>query len=473
MNQTATTQATANPTNIVNLPAPSPNRKPAPAKPKEIKRGGRQVRHLAQSVILEETGTSALVRLAMFVTCAAITLLIAWAALTRVQEVAVTQGTVTPASRIQDLQHLEGGIVQQIMVQDGQMVEAGQPLIRLQPAQATSELEQMRARQAGLTLKVERLRAFVENRQPDFSMVGKGYEALAQDQINILRSQIATRESGEAVIFAQIEQRRSEIRLYEDQLKSVDEQVKLLDQELAMREELLSKGLVSKVVYLDNKRELARVKGEKSRIQGQIGTAIQALAEVRQRLADLRAQTIQKSLDEVGVSAGELAQVQESLLKLEDRVNRLDIIASTRGLVQGLMVKTIGAVVAPGAIIGQIIPIADKMEVEAKISTKDIGHINVGQSVAVKVATYDYARFGAIVGTLTGISPTTYLDAEGNPYYKGQVELSKNYAGADPKRNHVLPGMTVQADVITGEKTLLEYLLKPVYVALNSSFQER
>ena len=467
MNQTAVNQ------NIVNLPAPQNNPKSAPVKTKSIKRGGRQVRHLAQSVILEETGTSALVRLAMFVTCSAITLLVIWAALTSVQEVAITQGTVVPSSRIQDLQHLEGGIVQQILVQDGQTVEAGETLVRLSPAQATSELEQMRARQAGLLLKVERLRAFVENRQPDFSMVGKGYEALAQDQLNILKSQNMAKESSEAVITAQIGQRRSELRLYEDQVKSVEEQANLLEQELSMREELLAKGLVSRVVYLDNKRELARVRGESARIRGQIGTAVQALVEVRERLVDLRVQSVQKVLDEIGVSTSELAQVQESLLKLEDRVNRLDIVASTRGLVQGLAVKTVGAVVQPGAVIGQIIPIAEQMKVEIKISTKDIGHVVAGQPVSVKVATYDFARFGALKGMLTSISPNTFLDEEGNPYYKGSVELEQNYVGANPQRNHVLPGMTAQADIITGDKTLLQYLLKPIYVALTSSFQER
>jgi len=440
---------------------------------KSSKRGSRQVRHLAQAIILEESGTSAMVRYALYVTCACITAVLIWAGLTNIEEMAATQGTVLPSSSIQDLQHLEGGIVGEILAHDGDLVEAGQPLIRLSPAQAQSDLEQTRARQAGLLLKAERLRAFVENRDPNFSVAGPGWDALVADQTQIWHAQVGARNSGRSIADAQVNQRTSEIQLYERQLKSTADQASFLHEEEGMRSELLAKGLVSRVVYLDTKRELARVEGERSRILGEVVTSQRALAEAKTRYLDVDAQLNQKATDELGAATSELAQVEESLSRLEDRVTRLDILSSTRGLVQGLTVKTIGAVIQPGQIVGQIVPVSEDMDVECRILTRDIGHIAVGQAVNVKITAYDYSKFGAIDGTLTNISANTFMDEDGKPYYKGTVRLAHNYAGSNPGRNRILPGMTVSAEIRTGSKTLLEYLLKPIYVALSSSFHER
>lgn len=439
----------------------------------EIKRAGRQIRHLAQSIVLEESGTSSLVRSAMMVTSGSVMTFLIWSGFTKIDEVAVTLGAIMPSGQIQTVQHLEGGIVNEILVRDGELVEPGQPLVRLSQTQALSELEQMRAREATLLLRSERLRAFADGREPDFTIVAAGFEHLAIDQLAIMKAQDLARLSARAVIEAQVEQRRSDIRLYEEQLKAVGHQLEMVSQETAMREELLARQLGTRLSLVEIQRELARVQADRARLLGQLGTAQQALGESKSRLLDHQATLYKTTLDELGTVTAELAQVQESMGRLEDRVNRLDVGSPVRGLVQGLKVVNAGSVIQPGGIITQIVPVDQDLLVETRITTRDIGFVAVGQTATVKVSTYDSGRYGNIKGKLTGISPTTFLDEQGQPYYRGLIALETNYVGKNPAKNHVLPGMTVSAEITTGQKTLLQYLLKPVYVSLAQSFRER
>lgn len=431
------------------------------------------MRHLAQSIVLEESGTSALVRAALGVSSAAILLFVGWAALTHVEEVAVTLGQVVPSGQVQAVQHLEGGIVSEILVQEGELVDVGQPLIRLNPAQTQGDYDQNKARMVALELRAERLRAFVEGREPNFSFVGPGFDSLVKDQTAIYQVQKQAREAGRAVIQAQIEQRRSDMRLYEEQLKAISEQLRIVTEELNMRGELLAKGLVSKVLYLETQRQMAQIQGEKARVLGQMRTASEALGEAQKKLNENEASLHKQAMDEMGLTTAELAQVRESMARMQDKVTRLDVKAPVRGLVQGMKVVNPGAVVQPGGLVAQIVPVDNEMQVETRITTRDIGHIGVGQPVTVKVNTYDFSRYGSVKGTLIGVSPTTFMDEQNQPYYKGLVSLQKNYVGNDPAHNRVLPGMTVQADIITGDKTLLQYLLKPIYSSMHQAFHER
>jgi HlyD family type I secretion membrane fusion protein len=175
---------------------------------------------------------------------------------------------------------------------------------------------------------------------------------------------------------------------------------------------------------------------------------------------------------EVGTGAAELAQVAESLARAVDRANRLTIDSPVRGIVQNLQIRTIGGVIPAGGALMDIVPVDDELLVEARVSTRDRGHVHEGQQASVKITTYDFVRYGAVHGIVTSISPTTFVDEkDGQPYYKAMVALDHPWVGSSD--NGLLPGMTVQADVITGEKTLLQYLLKPIFVSLAHAFHER
>ncbi len=441
--------------------------------PVNFKVGSRQARYLAQSVVLEEAGSSSLIRMGMFTVGAVVVAFLAWAYFTEVDEVAVTYGEVVPSGQIQTVQHLEGGIVSEILVQEGQIVQAGDTLIKLDPAQVYSERAQMQARRASLLLQAERLRAIGMDREPDFSIVGKDYASMAEDQMDIYRVQTGAQESSRQVLANQIEQSNTELQVLNEQENTLRRHLKIVEDDLRMREKLYKQGLTSKVVYLDLKREANQSLGDVNKIVKEKLMAMEASKEAQSRLAQDIAKAKEQALQEMGSVTAELAQVREAIAKLEDRVRRLEVKAPVHGIVKGLKATTVGGVLAPGAVITDIVPLDKELIVETKITTKDVGHMRLGQPVTVKITSFDFARYGGITGELTSISATTFMNEKEEPYYKGLIALDRSYVGYDPSSNRVMPGMTVQADVTTGKKTLLQYLLKPVYASVNEAFRER
>ena len=447
---------------------------PSPMGPPKLEKATRQIRHLAQFAIVEESGISAVSRAAVIIVSAVVAAFVVWASFMRIDEVAVTFGTAVPSRSVQVVQHLEGGIVREILVEDRAMVEAGQVLVRLDPIQASAELEQAQSRRAGLAIKSERLRAFVENRQPDFSGFGVKYAPMIVDQLDILRANTERWSSQRKVFEEQIMQKREEIRAAQNQQRSAEEQLKLVSEEVGMREQLYNSGYSSKVDFYAVRRQRAAVEAELSRLKGQEATAAKALEELAKRIGDLDNNIRQDTLGELGTVSTELVQVEESMSRLHDRVNRLEIVSPAKGFVQNLKAKTVGAVVPAGGMLMEIVPVDDELLVETRISTRDVGHLHSGQKVIIKVASYDFVRFGSVEGTLRDISATTYVDEKDNqPYYKGWVLLQHPYVGKTEGQNRILPGMTVQADIITGDKTLLQYLLKPLQASFSQAFRER
>ncbi len=449
------------------------NKDEKPLHPVNFKVGSRQTRYLAQSVVLEEAGSSSLIRAGMFTVGMVIVAFIAWSYFTEVDEVSVSFGEVIPSGQIQTIQHLEGGIVSEILVTEGQIVEAGDPLIKLDPAAAYSEQAQMRARRASLLLKAERLRAFGTGRQPDFTIVGPEFANMVDDQKTIYNIQNSSQQSRQEVLANQIEQTRTELDVLDEQESTMRKHQKIVQDELKIREKLYKKGLASKVVYLELKREANQSRGDVNKIVQERLKALEAHEEAKNRLNQDIAKTKEEALQEMGTVTSELAQVREAISKLEDRVKRLEVIAPVRGIVKGLQATTVGGVLSPGATITEIVPLDKELIVETKIATKDVGHMRVGQPVTIKITSFDFARYGGITGELSSISATTFLNEQQEPYYKGKVALDRSYVGYDPESNQIMPGMTVQADVTTGKKTLLQYLLKPVYSSVNEAFRER
>lgn len=437
-------------------------------------RGSRQIRYLAQFVLLEEKGMSWLAGAAVLLVAALVVAFVAWASLIKIDEVAVTYGSVTPRSKVQVVQHLEGGIVRDILVEERQMVEQGTVLARLDPVQATAELEQIRARQASLRLREERLRAFLFGREPDFKVADERFAHLIADQDGIFRAAQSRWKSQRAVLEGEILQKEAEASAAAHQMTAVRKQVALLGEEVEMQRTLFQQGHASKVRFFEIQREKAAAESELSRLEGQKDTSEKAVIELRERIGDLDNNQRQDAVGELGTVTAELAQVDEALSRAQDMVTRLEVTAPVTGYVQNLQVRNPGTVIPAGGVLMEVVPTDDELRVEAKIQTRDVGHVAPGQPVKVKVSSYDFVRYGAIGGRLEYVSATTYVDEQnGQPYYKGVVSLPRTYLGENPEENVVLPGMTVQADIVTGEKTLLEYLLKPIYVSMAHAFRER
>lgn len=443
-----------------------------PHKKRRVRADARLLTHMSRPLILEEGGPPRGVQHLLLAVSLLVGMFIIWAAVTEMPESAVAQGQVIPKGSVHVVQHLEGGIVSEIFVDEGEVVEAGQTVLRLEAASALSELEQLRAREAGLALQTERLRAFVLDREPDFS-VGAAYPALVRDQKQILKIQIRARARQKTVLSSRIGQRKAELSTLRQQERHLRTQVRLIREQVGMRKKLLDKGLVSRTLFLDTERGLTQALGDLARVVGEQARVREALNEARGSLIELDARLSNEALTEMGSLSSELAQVRESLAKLEDRVSRLNVVAPARGVVKGLITRTIGAVITPGQELMQVVPLEDEMVAEVQIRPLDIGHLRVGQTARVKVTTYDVAQFGPLDGKVKHISATTFEDEKGEPYYKGVIELDKNYVGHDPAKNPILPGMVVDADISTGSKTLMRYLLKPVFRFVDTSFTER
>ena len=436
-------------------------------------RNRRFTRYLAQPLVLEELGPPGVLRATLGLLVFLVFGFVAWSAITRVAETTRAVGFVTPFGSVQSIQHLEGGIIAEILVRDGALVEAGKVLVRLDPTAALAELDSKETRLVALMLQANRLRAFAKERQPEYGNIPKKYKELIEDQLVILQLQEQARRGQRRVIHHQIEQRRAELRVLREEGLMLKERIAIATQMLEMREELFAKGLVSRILYLNTKQELNAAQGEFNKTRGKKLRARQAISETRGRLTQLDAELKNDAAIQMGQLTAEIAELRQTIARLRDRVNRHNIKSPVRGVVKGLAVNTIGGVVPSGGVIAEIVPLEEDLIVEARLSPADIGHLDIGQLAAIKVQTFDFARFGSIQGTLENISATTFKDQDGSVYYKGIIKLNQSHVGSDPNSNLILPGMTVDVDVTTGDRTLLRYLLRPVYESLDRAFGER
>lgn len=432
----------------------------------------KQTRFLSQAIQLEEAVNPHIIRATMSMVSLAIIAFLIWAGLTNINEVARTPGEVVPQGYQQTVQHFEGGIVKAIHVHEGQVVKEGQPLITLEDSILKDDLERVLVKQVGLELQEERLRAFIEGRRPNFRSLTNATGQMVEDEGTFFEGMRAAREKEQTIIRAQIEDRRQRIEALKSDLITARENLSIAEDMYQRRLSLNEKGYASDIRLLEDKRSLNQAKGELRRIQNETVSGRAEISEYEERLESLSARHRDEALERLSLVATEKAQNMEIVHKLKERMSRLDLRAPARGFVKGLNINTVGAVVQPGQTLLEIVPLDKHLEVAVKISPQDIGHIKVGQPVEVKFSTFDFSRYGSVTGQLEHISATTFAGEKGERYYQGRVLLEADYVGNDPG-NRIMPGMTVMADIITGKKTILEYMLRPIHISLKTAFTER
>lgn len=439
-----------------------------------LRLGSRERHLLSETALIEEEFLPAFVRPMLIVILAATVAFLIWAGITRVKEVAVAPGEVIPTSKVKVVQHLDGGVVAEIKVDERMQVQEGQELLRVDGAQVQAELRQMESRKAALRLRAERLSAFSEGRKPNFAAVAGAHAELLADQKDIYRAQEAARSSTLSVLDRQIAQRTQRIEQLEKSLSAAEEHVRLTRELTDMREDLAARRLVNRTVLLETRRARVTAEGEVARIREEIAVSRQELGETRSRRVDTINQLQREAASEMGAVRAEMAEIDESVTRIQSKVDRLIVRAPHRGLIQDLRVQTVGQVIQPGALLMQIVPDDTPLEAEVRIAPRDIGHVRVGQNVNLRVSSYDYTRFGYARGTLKRVSATSVSDAQATQmHYRAWVSLNAPYVGEVPGQNLLQPGMNLEADIVTGEKSLLTYLIKPVADALSRSFHER
>ena len=384
-----------------------------------------------------------------------------------------TNGEIVPSSYVQSIQHLEGGIVREILVRDDDAVKKGQVLIRLQGESVRSDYSRVIGKLNFLRLRAAGLRAFISGDRQEFDRLCRQNDEQSSTEEEILAVMLDSLKREQEILKQQLIQKEEQKKLLQQELSTARKSLTIARTSFKTQDKLYKERLVSETTYLAVVREMNQLQGQVNSLQIKINQAEDAIGEYQWRLQSIVTEAKDKALQQLAGVESDLEETNKIKEKLQQQIARLDIRSPVNGLVKGLEIHTVGGVIAPGRQLMEIVPAGSDLLAEVKISPNDIGHIKVGFPVIVKITSYDFSRYGAINGTVSGLSATTFANQRGQTYYKGMVTLEKNYVGNNPQQNLILPGMIVNADIITGEKSLLAYFLKPIYKALNSAFRER
>lgn len=401
----------------------------------------------------------------------ALVLLIVWAALAKVDEVTRGDGRVVPSRQLQVLQALDGGVVSQILVREGQVVEAGQLLLRIDETRATSGLRESTAQAFSLQVRVARLRAQAEGstfkppepKDPDD-------QHIIDEERRLYESRMSELETLVSINRQQVAQRQQELSEAQARRSAASRSLELAQQELNQTRPLLATGAVSQVDVLRLERDVTRNRGDMEQATAQIARAQAAIGEANRKVQETELNFRNDARKELAEAMGKISALSEGAVALNDKVDKTQVKSPVRGRVQRLMANTVGGVVSPGKDIVEIVPLDDTLVLEARVHPRDIAFIVPGQDANVKFTAYDFSIYGGLAAKVENISPDTVIDEKGNAYYLVRVRTTRpNFGDKLP----VLPGMTAEVDILTGQKSVLSYLLKPVLKAKAYALRER
>ena len=396
-----------------------------------------------------------------------------WGSFAEIRELAIGYGEITPSGHVQTIQHLEGGQVESINVREGQQVEAGTILVQLSPVATASDLNQLHVRAASLRLRKEMLKALIEERAPDLMALEKDYPDMAAEQMQVYTSKRDQISQEQRALKARVSRRQAEYEAAKLEAESLKRHIEINEEQLAIRSKLLESGYTSRRAFLQTKASLEEVKARRFSTLGRRDAAKELLNEAKSGFEGGKAESLNLLSEERYKVSAELAELIQQVAKYEDRVDRLVVKWPIRGIVLELAQKTPGEVVKPGDLVARVVPLGSSVVAEVRIDPKDVGHVRTGDLVEVKLSSFDPNLFGTIMGKVDVISASTFKNEDGEPYYKVIVALDQRYLGAGNRRRLIQPGMVVEAHIITGSKSLVKYLLKPVYRSLDIGFSER
>lgn len=406
---------------------------------------------------------------------AAVAGIVVWAYFASLEEVAVANGEVVPFGQIKVVQHLEGGIISDLRVREGDHVIAGEVVMKLDRNIIGSTREEVQIELDGLVLARARLEAEATGNALVFP------EDAAARRPELVAAERETYEGHGrefsatiAVLEEQRNQRDLEVRELKAQLRSAEDNLSLSSEKLSMSADLLEEGLTPKIEHKQLEQELRALEGEVRELKASVSRAQAGISEADKRINEERSRYQRRSLDELGAVERQIARAREELSRATDQVVRSEIRSPIEGVVKSIRHNTIGGVVRPGEPLMEIVPTQERLVVEARLDPTDIGYVSVGQPATVKISTYEFTRYGGLDGVVKSISADSHVDsASGRTFFKVITETDKTYLGAGPGDLPIAPGMEATVDIHTGSKSVLEYLLKPVIRAKSEAFRER
>ena len=428
-----------------------------------------------QKLILSEAEPARLQMLSSRIIMLLLVMFMVWSFLAEVDEFAIATGVVVPQEQLKLIQHLEGGIIEEIKISEGDIVEVGQVLLKLNLGAAGISRDEKKAELDALLLTRSRLQAEVDNSQPVFD------EEIAARQSGLVRTELAAyqgrRQEHEQALLVrtkQIQQRKLEVAELKEKQRALKRDLMIQKQQVDVSDELLTKGLSSKIEHLQVLEKYEASRGEVAILRQAIPRARAALEQASLERQELKKKYQRRALDEQAVVERQIVRLKELLTRVDDQQQRTNVKSPIQGVVKRLRHTTLGGVVKPGEVIMEIVPISDNLVIEAQLSPVDRGYVRVGQLVVVKVTTYDYARYGGLEGTVSRIGADSQKDPDtGIDYFEVIAKTDKIFLGDDPKELNITPGMEATVEINTGSRSVMSYLIAPVLKIRDESFRER
>lgn len=417
-------------------------------------------------------------RVSLFAVALLIVFFVAWAAITQVEEIARGQGKVIPVSRTQVIQASEASVVQEIAVKIGQIVKKGDLIVRLDDTATTSTLGELEARARALRVQIARLG--LEQIGDMVSPIACPKEVNAtspevcENEGQLLKARRDAFQNKLSVLQERHLQRRKELDEALVSIKRLEENIAVSQKEAELLEPLVKRKLAPQTDLFRVQKELTDATGQMKLVQESLERIRASIKEASLQVDELMLAFQQEALAEKTKALADLSVVTETVRGASDRVQRTDLRSPVDGVVNRMEITTIGAYVQPGTVVAEVVPTSDTLLVEARISPSDVAFIRVGQPALVKITAFDFSIYGGLHGEVSNVSADSMFDEKSNEtYYLVQVKTEKSEIVRDGKSHAIIPGMIASIDIMTGKKTILQYLLKPINKARTEAMRER
>ncbi len=413
-------------------------------------------------------------QLLLYTVAALVVFFLLWANLSKVDERTHGEGQVVPTREIQVVQSLEGGILQDLLVNEGDRVKKGQVIMRISDVQFSAQERGTEAQFMGLAAKRARLLAEangaafvipedVAKKAPD---VARNEQALHQSRQQELQNSIS-------ILDSKIAQDRSNIEESRAQIKRLSDASALQQQELTITSRMVAQQAVPKLEEIRLQREIADTRGQLQAEQQKVNGLQSELAGAMKERKDAEDKFRSQALGELNETETQISQLKENLSSIEDRVSRTEVRSPVDGIVNNIAIKTIGGVIEPAMKLVEIVPVDDQLKIIARVLPKDIAFLKPDQLVRIKITAYDAQRYGALDGRLVRIGANSVTDREGNAFFEIEVRTARNYLGTPEHPLPITPGMVATTEIITGRRSIMEYLLRPMLKMRDKAFSER
>ncbi|OUR72731.1 hemolysin secretion protein D [Methylophaga sp. 41_12_T18] len=397
-----------------------------------------------------------------------------WAYETTLDEVTRGDGKVVPSSKIQVIQNLEGGILSEVLITEGQIVEKGQVLLKIDDTRFASSFRETQLKYLELLARTARLQAESEGSAliiPDD--VSRDSPDLANNERALYQSRQLELKSAISVLKQQEQQRRQELVERQARQKQLERSSELSNKELQMSEPLVTAGVMSEVELLRLKRTVNELDGDMEANRLAIPRIRSTLSEVRHKINEQKVRFKTEAALQLSENRAELARTKETIFSLEDRVTRTQVRSPVKGTIKLLKINTVGGIIQPGMDLIEIVPVEDNLLIEARIRPADIAFLRPGQEAMIKLTAYDFSIYGGLPAKLERISADTITDDKDESFYLIYLRTDKNFIDSSKGSLNIIPGMTATVDILTGKKSVLDYLLKPILKAKNEALRER